>query len=238
MIADIMTVSSDPFIIELRKLCMNDKVMNQLIANTISWADVPSDDDILELEGWRSYQAIKQRAKTAYHHTVRSQKRAQSQRYTVKHPSQPPPMGRKPYSVMKQELTKHIIVQGRVSPIKEVVDVVYQEPAVYEEPDIIEPPISFTTKISTETFVKISDTLPVEASVIVPIKEPIIESIIEPTIATPPVKRPSKGKFNKRHKSAPSLLEYRPPIKKVYVVPYIPYILLTFLIMMLCSMKL
>ena len=69
-----MYPSPDPFTMMIRKMCTKDKIVQSLYQHTISWGDVPSDDDVLELDDWKSYQKIKTRAKEAYQHHVTAQK--------------------------------------------------------------------------------------------------------------------------------------------------------------------
>jgi hypothetical protein len=215
-----MTITSDPFINDIRKLCKNDAVMNQLIANSISWADVPSDDDILELDGWRSYQVVKQRAKTAYHRTVRSEKGSHPLRQTVKQVS---PVVRKPYLIMKQERTKNVLLaNGRVSPIREIVEVVYQKPIEYEEPEIIEMPVQKPIEVQQ------------------PIEVQTETTTVEHTITQHNVisKQPSKSKLHKKAKSTPTFLEYQPSFSSKYITPYLPIVMLILLVIMICNMRL
>lgn len=231
-----MTVVSDPFIEHIRELCKNDPIMNGLIHHTISWADVPSDDEPLELEGWRSYQAVQQRATSAYRRTVRHERKAQLHRATVKHA---PPMERKPYVILKQEYTKKVLLpNGRVSPVKEVVEVVYQEPVEYEEVDIekmvlTEPPLEYRVE------------KPIEMSVVLteePVKEPADKEeapVLENTPSKPQMtQRHSKGKLNKKVKSMPSLFVYEPTFSELYLIPCVPYAMIILLLVMICSMKL
>lgn len=228
-----MTNSSDPFIKDIRKLCMHDKVMNQLIANTISWADVPSDDDILELEGWRSYQVVKQRAKSAYHRTVRNEKRTDVHRQTVKHAASP--QGRTPYQILKQTRTKNVLLaNGRVSPIKESVDIVYQAPVEYEELEIVE---VLTIEKPIEKHMDIPLELPVQMPMESPTKTPVIEPTIVPPVKHTPVKRPSKEKLNKKEKKIQPTVKYQPTFIELYVNPYLGYIMAVLLVVMLYSMK-
>lgn len=199
----------DPFIRNLHKMCRKDDlVTQQLITGTISWADVPSDDDIMELEGWRAYAEIQNRAKSAYHRTVRSQKRP-VQRATVKQ-ILPKPMERKPYLVMKQEQTKHIVENGRITPVKEIVDVVVQPPVEYKE-DV--------ELITTQALIESQLIKPVEAQMVIPAIE----------ITSQLTKRNSKETLR-----TPIL--YYPTFTELYLLPLIPYIIL--LLFIVCVMNL
>jgi hypothetical protein len=224
---------SNPFIQQLHKLCKKDDiVMNQLISGTISWADVPSDDDILELEGWRAYEEVHHRAKSAYHHTVRSQKRA-ALRNTVK---QLKPAGRKPYLIMKQQHTKMILSNGRVTPIKEIVDVVVQEPIEYEEADVefIAPK---PVEVQMEKPVEVQMEKPVEVQVEKSVVTPVVPLIEVPRVSSQLIKRPSKEKFNKK-KYVPTPVMYQPSFVQLYVMPILPYICALFLVFIVMHMRL
>ena len=207
--------------------------MNQLIAGTISWGDVPSDDDILELEGWKAYAEVHRRAKSAYHHTVRGQKRSALHRNTVKQ-VQPKPMGRKPYLIMKQQHTKTVLSNGRITPIREIVDVVVQEPIEYEEADIefIAPK---PVEVQMERPVEVQMEPPVEPPVEIQEEEPDPPSIEVARVSSQLIKRPSKEKFNKK-KYVPSPVIYQPPFIQLYIKPLIPYIFALFLLFMILTM--
>lgn len=232
----------DPFIQQLHKMCRKeDIVTQQLIAGTISWADVPSDDDdILELEGWRAYAEVEKRAKTAYHRTIRTQKRVMP-RSTVKQ-VQPIRAGRMPYLIMKQEQTKHVLSEGRITPVKEIVDMVVQEPVEYEETNM-----ECIPSYETESLVKAEVESKVEPEV-----EPKVESEVEPKVEPevktpmeiqimPPVqpqltKRNSKEKLNKKKQVTPTI--YQPSFTQVYILPFLPFIMLLLLLVIVCTMKL
>ena len=203
----------DPFIRNLHTMCRKDDLTTQqLITGTISWADVPSDDDIIELEGWRAYAEIQNRAKSAYHRTVRSQKRP-VQRATVKQ-ILPKPMERKPYLVMKQEQTKHIVENGRITPVKEIVDVIVQPPVEYKE-DV--------ELITTQALIESQLVKPVEAQMVIPATE----------ISSQVTKRNSKETLKKIQMTP---IIYYPTFTELYLLPLIPYIIL--LLFIVCVMNL
>ena len=213
-----MIYSSDPFIQHLHKMCRKDDVITQrLIAGTISWADVPSDDDILELEGWRAYAEVEKRAKSAYHRTIRTQKRPM-QRSTVKQ-VQPTHVGRMPYSLMKQEQTKHVLSEGRMTPVKEIVDVVVQSPTEYEEADM-------------------------EQAIELPVEKPVVTEVqasVETKVETPPVqlqltKRNSKETLKKKKQVTPTI--YQPTFTQLYILPLLPFMAILLLLIIVCTMKL
>jgi hypothetical protein len=251
----------DSFIRNLHKMCRKDDIATQrLIAGTITWADVPSDnDDILELEGWRAYEEVRNRAKNAYHRTIRSQKQPM-QRATVKHPPLKP-MERKPYHILKQEQTKHVLTQGRVTPVKEIVDVVVQPPVEYEKEEItfmttqslldaqINPvttqkiqPIEF----QKEQLVTTQKEQPVEFQkeqlVTTQKEEPIITQK-EETPIVPPIEIPSQ--ITKRHsvetfkkkERAPTPILHQPTFIDLYLRPFLSYVPLLLLLVIVFSMK-
>jgi len=213
-----MIGSSDPFIQHLHTMCRkDDMITQQLIAGTISWADVPSDDDdILELEGWRAYAEVEKRAKTAYHHTIRTQKRV-IPRATVKQ-VQPKSTGRMPYLIMKQEQTKHVLSGGRMTPVKEIVDVVVQSPVEYEEADI-------------EQMIE----SPIEKSVVTEVETPVVTQIIPP-VQSQLTKRNSKETLKKKKQVTPTI--YQPTFTQLYVLPLLPFMALLLLLVILCTMRL
>lgn len=120
-----MYTSPDPFITMIRQMCTKDKVVQALYQRTISWSDVPSDDDVLELDDWKSYVKIEKRAKEAYKNHLTAQKvytipqRSKTKKHCNKIAS------RIPYITLKQ----------RSEPTKEIVEeIVHQPPVEYEEP--------------------------------------------------------------------------------------------------------
>jgi hypothetical protein len=120
-----MYTSPDPFITMIRQMCTKDKVVQALYQRTISWSDVPSDDDVLELDDWKSYEKIKQQAKEAYKNHLTAQKvytipqRSKTKKHCNKIAS------RIPYITLKQ----------RSEPTKEIVEeIMHQPPVEYEEP--------------------------------------------------------------------------------------------------------
>lgn len=120
-----MYTSPDPFITMIRQMCTKDKVVQALYQRTISWSDVPSDDDVLELDDWKSYQKMETRAKEAYKNHLTAQKvytipqRSKTKKHCNKIAS------RIPYITLKQ----------RSEPTKEIVEeIVHQSPVEYEEP--------------------------------------------------------------------------------------------------------
>jgi hypothetical protein len=69
-----MLSPTDPLIQKIRQMCTKDKVVQSLYQRTISWSDVPSDDEMLEMDDWKAYEKIEARAKEAYRHHHAAQK--------------------------------------------------------------------------------------------------------------------------------------------------------------------
>ena len=229
-----MSNKVDPLIQKLHSMCRKDDIiMNQLIAGTMSWADVPSDDDVLELEGWKAYAEVHHRAKSAYHRTIRSQK-APVQRATVKQV----PMGRKSYHIMKQEQTKTILSNGRITPVKEVIDVVVQVPVEYEEVDMDVIAISTNPiEIQVEKPVEICVEPPIEIQEETKMVAPVTLSIDTPQTPSQLKKRPIKEKFTKK-KYVPAPIIYQPSFTSLYILPLLPYMGGVLLLAMVLSMRL
>jgi len=235
--AVIMSHRFDPFIQKLHTMCRKDDIITQqLIAGTISWADVPSDDDdLLELEGWRAYAEVEKRAKSAYHRTVRSQK-SSMYRTTVKQ-VHPKPMERKPYLIMKQEQTKHVLSNGRMTPVKEIIDVVVQPQAEYVEADV-----EYITTQPVKAPVEALIEAPLEALIEAPL-EALIEAPLEVPVEAPmevqnnvPTRRHSKEKFKKQKQVTPVI--YQPSFTQLYVLPLLPYMSIVLICIILSTMKL
>jgi hypothetical protein len=137
-----MYPSPDPFTTMIRQMCTKDKIVQSLYQHTISWGDVPSDDDVLELDDWKSYQKIKTRAKEAYQHHVTSQKiytipqRSKAKKHCDKIVS------RIPYAALKQRTA--------LESIKKIVEKIVEEtvhpPIEYQE--IVSPPIEYQEIVS------------------------------------------------------------------------------------------
>ena len=124
-----MYPSPDPFTTMIRKMCTKDKIVQSLYQHTISWGDVPSDDDVLELDDWKSYQKIKTRAKEAYQHHVTAQKV-----YTIPQRSKAKKCdkvaSRIPYAALKQRSESKIV--------EEIIqEIVHQPPVEYQEMELV-----------------------------------------------------------------------------------------------------
>lgn len=128
-VAPIRTMSSptDPFTKMIRHMCTKDKVVQSLYEHTISWADVPSDDEVLELDDWKSYQKMIVRAKDSYKNHVAAHKKVYTipQRVkTKKQCNQVVVATRTPYITLKHRLESNQ---------KEIVEeIVHQPPTDYE----------------------------------------------------------------------------------------------------------
>ena len=132
----------DPLIQRLRQMCMKDKIVQSLYQNKILWSDVPSDDDELKLDDWKSYEMMEKRAKEAYlHHisTQRSKTKKNSQiasNHTRKHRA----LAVVPVLPVSPALIPVIPVVPVVPVVKkEIVEnhIVYQPPIEYEEMDVV-----------------------------------------------------------------------------------------------------
>ena len=158
-----MYTSPDPFITMIRQMCTKDKVVQALYQRTISWSDVPSDDDVLELDDWKSYVKIEKRAKEAYKNHLTAQKvytipqRSKTKKHCNKIAS------RIPYITLKQ----------RSEPTKEIVEeIVHQPPVEYEEP---------VDSVLTLSELALSELAPVIlATTLAPV-------ILAPTLTTEPI---------------------------------------------------
>lgn len=130
-----MSLPTDPFIKMIRHMCTKDKVVQSLYQRTISWADVPSDDEILELDDWKSYQKMIAHAKDAYKNHVTAHKKVYTipqRSKTKKHCNQIIVATRTPYTLKhRSESTKKEMVE----------EIIHQTPTDYEAVmDSIVPP--------------------------------------------------------------------------------------------------
>jgi hypothetical protein len=90
----------------IRQMCTKDKIVQALYQHTISWSDVPSDDDILELDDWKAYEKMEARAKEAYkNHLTAHKVYTIPQRTKKKKHAQI--ATRTPYITLKQRLEAH-----------------------------------------------------------------------------------------------------------------------------------
>jgi len=154
-----MKPSTDPLIQKLRLMCTKDKIVQALYHNKISWSDVPSDDDVLEMDDWKSYEKMEARAKEAYKHHVAAQrsktkKNSQiSSQPTRKHRVLPAIPAILPAILPAIPAILPVIPAISAVPVvkKEIVEnhIVYQSPIEYEEMDVV-PSTEITEKPVTE----------------------------------------------------------------------------------------
>ena len=138
-----MYPSPDPFTIMIRQMCTKDKIVQLLYQHTISWGDVPSDDDVLELDDWKSYQKIKTRAKEAYQHHVTTQKV-----YTIPQRSKAKKncdkiASRIPYAALKQRT----VLESTKKIIEKIAEEIVPPPIEYQE--IVPTPIEYQEIVPT-----------------------------------------------------------------------------------------
>lgn len=170
-----MYPSPDPFTTMIRQMCTKDKVVQALYQGTISWSDVPSDDDVLELDDCKSYEKIATRAKEAYKNHVTAQKV-----YTIPQRSKTKKHGSKVASRIPYITLKH-----RSEPTKEIVEeIVHQLPIEYEEPmDSILAPSELAPVILATTLAPV---------ILAPTLAPVI---LAPTLATTLATEPIQHEF-------------------------------------------
>ena len=163
-------------------MCLKDKIIQSLYHNNISWSDIPSDDDILELDDWKSYNKVKEYAKTSYQQVYNIRRRREKMSFTIKKQHN---NTRVPYITLKQNHFEPLcydlpvkISLAEVSPIK-----ISPIEVSHAEVSIITPPILELSDIETPL------TESIEESIEEPIEEPIIEPIIETPIKNSPTKK-------------------------------------------------
>jgi hypothetical protein len=169
-----MLSPTDPFIQKIRQMCTKDKVVQSLYQRAISWSDVPSDDEVLEMDDWKAYEKIEARAKEAYRHHHAAQKvytipqRSKKKKHaqvvtripyaTLKQRSEAPmkePVTKEP--VMKELNTKEPVTKEPVTKeinTKEIIEeIVHQSPVEYEELEVVHscelPPVMIITHATT-----------------------------------------------------------------------------------------
>ena len=160
---------------------------------------------------------------------------------------------------MKQERVKHVLSNGRMTPVKEIVDVVVQQPVDYEEAEMeyiapekpVEKPVEKCVEKLVEVPVENPVENPVKVSVENPVENPIekpVEVIVEKSVDAPQEcvtnvespqlrKRRSKEKFMKKKPVVTPTL-YEPTFGELYLLPLLPYMSTLFLIFMICTMRL
>jgi hypothetical protein len=162
-----MLSPTDPLIQKIRQMCTKDKVVQSLYQRAISWSDVPSDDEVLEMDDWKAYEKIEARSKEAYRHHHASQKvytipqRSKKKKHaqvatripytTLKQRSENPmkePVTKEP--VTKEPVTKEPVTKELNT--KEIIEeIVHQSPVEYEELEVVHscelPPVVITTHV-------------------------------------------------------------------------------------------
>ena len=146
---------SDPFIYRLSQMCLKDPVVQSLYTGRVSWADIPSDDDDLELDDWKSYNKIQEYAKTSYQRVYNARQRREHLRSTIKKQS-----NRTPYLTLKQNRFGPLRCD---SPVE-----VFEAPAI--TPPILELPVECAVEIPIECFAESSVEVPTECAVEAPVK--------------------------------------------------------------------
>ena len=198
---------SDPFIYRLSQMCLKDPVVQSLYHNHTSWADIPSDDDSLELDDWESYNKIHTYAKTSYHQVYNARQRREQMRVTIKKQNN---RSRTPYLTLKNNRFGPLRCDSPVSvspaemavitlPIKElptvqqtvvelpVVELPIEELPVVEIP-LAEIPIEELPVVELPTVQQIVEELleePLEET----LEEPLEETLEEPLKEETPTKK-------------------------------------------------
>lgn len=161
-----MLPPTDPLIQKIRQMCTKDKVVQSLYQHTISWSDVPSDDEVLELDDWKAYEKIAERAKESYKNHLAARKvYAIPQRSKTKKHAQV--ATRTPYATLKQRSEAHTKESVTKEPVmkepvmkepvmKEIVEeIVHQSPVEYEELEVVHsselPPVIIATRATNIT---------------------------------------------------------------------------------------
>ena len=126
--------SSDPFTKMIRQMCTKDKVVQSLYQRTISWSDVPSDDEVLEMDDWKAYEKIEAHAKEAYKNHLAARKvYAIPQRSKTKKHAQV--ATRTPYATLKQRSEAHTKELNTKEPVMKELntkEIVTKEPVTKE----------------------------------------------------------------------------------------------------------
>ena len=184
--------SSDPFTKMIRQMCTKDKVVQSLYQRTISWSDVPSDDEVLEMDDWKAYEKIEAHAKEAYKNHLAARKvYAIPQRSKTKKHAQA--ATRTPYATLKQRSEAHTKELNTKEPVtkelntkepvtkepvtkepvtKEIVEeIVHQTPIEYEEVNVVDsgelPPViiaAITPVIATSVATSVATHAPTHAT--------------------------------------------------------------------------
>ena len=189
-----MKPSIDPFIQKLRQMCTKDKIVQALYHDKISWSDVPSDDDVLEMDDWKSYEKMEARAKEAYKHHIAAQNK-----YTV------PRSKTKKNSQFASQPTR----KQRALP---VVPIVPLAPALPVVPALLLPvvPVSIVKKEIVENHNVYQPPIEYEEIAVVPSTELVMEraELIEPTEFAEPTEFVEPTDVNSHKSDKRSSLHY------------------------------
>ena len=196
MLSSTPPILSDPFIYKLSQMCSKDAVVQSLYTGRVSWADIPSDDDVLELDDWESYNKIHEYAKISYQRLYNTRQRREHMRFTNKKQNN---HTRTPYLTLKQNRFESLRCDSPVSSA-EIIE------APVKAPDI---------KHSVET--SVAETSVAELPVVSSVSESAVElPLVEvPLVEVPLVEVPlveillkeSIEEFIDEHPVAESLIE-------------------------------
>jgi hypothetical protein len=187
MLSSTPPMLSDPFIYKLSQMCSKDAVVQSLYTGRVSWADIPSDDDVLELDDWESYNKIHTYAKTSYQRVYNARQRREQLRFTNKKQNN---HTRTPYLTLKQNRFEPLRCDSPVSSA-EVIETPVKAPIIEHsaETSVVELPVSESAAELpvVESLIKIplvevplDEILLKESIEELPIEElPIEESLIE-----------------------------------------------------------
>jgi len=211
-------------------MCLKDAVVQSLYTGHISWADIPSDDDTLELDDWKSYNKIQEYAKTSYQRVYNTRQRREQMRSTIKKQSN---YTRTPYLTLKQNRfgplrcesptieapVEHPVVENPVVENPVVENPVVENPIV-ENPVVevhIEQPIEHPVKLLVEEMPveELPIELPVEESLDIPLEEIPLETFRETPKKIRKIKKMSA--YEKKCKEKEKHIA-----KKIHIVPVLP----------------
>ena len=217
---------SDPFIYRLSQMCLKDPVVQSLYTGRVSWADIPSDDDDLELDDWESYNKMHEYAKTSYQRVYSARQRRENTRFTIKNQS------RTPYLTLKQNRFAALCCNSPVEVVEEPiitppilelpVEVSIELPVETLAEAPIEEPITHPVELSVEIPAECSIELPVECSMEIPtecsMEIPAECSVELPVEAPTPIIRIKKMSAHERKCKEKEKLDS----KKIHVAPVLP----------------
>jgi len=177
MLSSTPPMLSDPFIYKLSQMCSKDAVVQSLYTGRVSWADIPSDDDVLELDDWESYNKIHEYAKTSYQRVYNTRQRREQMRFTNKKQNN---HTRTPYLTLKQNRFESLRCDSPVSSA-EVIEALVKAPVIKHsaETSIAETSVAETSVAELPVVVSDSE-YDVELSLVeVPLDEILLKESIE-----------------------------------------------------------